>query len=225
MSDPFIGEIRMVGFSYAPDGWALCQGQLMSVQQNQALFSLLGKTFGGDAVQNFGLPDLQGRSPVGAGMGAGLTPIPWGQKGGVEGVTLTQNQMPLHNHAAQFTGATTPISGSASTTVSVAVGTNTSNAMVPPAAGATTYLSATTAKSGLTNVAFNGLYTGTAPDSTQANLGGISTSTSLSSMTATAAGTVTVGNTGASMPVPLRNPYLGIYFMIALEGIYPMRPS
>jgi microcystin-dependent protein len=224
MSDPFLGEIRMVGFNFAPNGWALCSGQVMPVSQNTALFSLLGKTFGGDGVQTFGLPDLQGRSPVGVGGGSGLTPITWGQKSGTETVTLTQNQMPAHNHPAQFTGQATPVSGSATTTVAVAVGTGTASAMVAPAAGATTYLSATTAKAGLTNVTFNGLYTGTAPDSTKANLGGVSATTALASASSTAAGSIAVGIAGASQPTPLRNPYLGVTFVIAMEGIYPPRP-
>lgn len=224
MSDPYMGEIRMVGFNYAPDGWALCQGQLVAVSQNNALFSLLGTTFGGDGRQTFGLPDLQGRSPVGVGNGAGLSPIGWGQKSGVENTTLTQSQLPAHIHPGQFAGQPSPVNGNVTTTVTVDVGTNTTPAMVPPAAGATTYLSATTAKVGLSNVTFNGLYTGTAPDSSKATLGGVTATSSPGSMAVTPAGAVTVGPAGGSMPLSVRNPCVGINFVIALQGVYPVRP-
>jgi len=103
MSDPFLGEIRIVGFNFAPRDWVMCQGQTMSIQQNAALFSLLGTTFGGDGVSNFKLPDFQGRSPVGMGSGAGLSTIVQGEKSGTESVTLTSNQMPMHTHTAQAT--------------------------------------------------------------------------------------------------------------------------
>lgn len=224
MSDPFLGEIRMVGFNYAPDGWALCHGQTMPVSQNQALFSLLSTTFGGDGRNTFGLPDLQSRSPVGTGNGAGLTPIQWGAKSGTESITLTQNQMPQHNHAAQFTGQPAQVSGSATTTVGVAMGTAATDVMVQPTAGGTTYLTAVTAKQGISNVMITGLYTGTAPTGQTASLGGVKANTSLSGLAATSAGTVAVGQTGGSQPVPTRNPYLGVCFIIATQGLYPVRP-
>ena len=104
MSEPFIGEIRMVGFNFAPTGWALCNGQLMSIAQNQALFALLGTTYGGDGVQTFALPDLRGRVPMHFGQGPGLTPRTQGEKSGSETVTLLQNQMPAHNHLLNAAG-------------------------------------------------------------------------------------------------------------------------
>jgi microcystin-dependent protein len=100
MSEPFIGEIRAVGFNFAPVGWALCNGQTMPISQNSALFALLGTTFGGDGVQTFKLPDYQGRSPVGMGNGPGLTPIMQGEISGSESVTLLSSQMPIHTHIA-----------------------------------------------------------------------------------------------------------------------------
>lgn len=224
MSDPFLGEIRMVGFNYAPDGWALCNGQTMQANQNQALFSLLSNTYGGDGRVTFGLPDLQGRSPVGTGNGAGLTPVQWGAKSGTESITLTQNQMPVHNHAAQFTGQPAQLSGTAATTVNVAVGTTSTDVIVQPTSGGTSYLTAVTAKQGISNVMINGLYTGTAPAGTPAKLGGVQASTSLSGLASTSAGSVAVGNTGGSQPVPTRNPYLGVCFIIATQGLYPVRP-
>lgn len=96
--DPFLGEIRMVGFNFAPTGWALCNGQLLSISQYTALFSLLGTAFGGDGVRTFGLPNLQSRVPIHQGQGTGLSPYVIGQTGGTENVTLIQNQMPMHNH-------------------------------------------------------------------------------------------------------------------------------
>lgn len=96
----FIGEIRMVGFNFAPQGWAKCDGQLLQINQNQALFSLLGTIYGGNGTTTFGLPDLRGRVPMHAGSGPGLTPRSIGQRGGSETVNLTVNQLPSHNHAA-----------------------------------------------------------------------------------------------------------------------------
>jgi microcystin-dependent protein len=100
MSEPFLGEIIMFGGNFAPRGWAKCQGQLLSIVQNTALFSILGTTYGGDGQVTFGLPDMQGRSPIGDGSGPGLSPAFLGEKAGVESTTLTINQMPIHNHAA-----------------------------------------------------------------------------------------------------------------------------
>jgi microcystin-dependent protein len=101
MADNFIGEIRAVGFNFAPVGWALCDGQILSIQQNTALFSLLGTQFGGNGTTNFALPNLQGSAPMDQGSGAGLTPRVMGEVGGSEGVTLLQAELPAHNHAPE----------------------------------------------------------------------------------------------------------------------------
>lgn len=220
MSDPFLGEIKMVGFNFAPRGWASCQGQQMSIAQNTALFSLLGTTFGGNGQTTFGLPDFQGRSPVGMGQGPGLSPVNQGQMAGVESTVLSSAQLPTHNHVAQFTGQSSGVNGSLSANVDVA--TTTADPMVPPAAGATTYLSATSARAGLTNITINGLFTGTPPDSSKAHLGGVQVQTG--GLSTTAAGSVAIGTAGGSLPVPLHSPYLGTNFIIALEGIFPSRP-
>ncbi|MGW2554070.1 phage tail protein [Streptomyces sp. NPDC001635] len=98
MSEPYLGEIRMVGFGYAPQGWALCNGQLLPIAQNTALFSLLGTTYGGNGQTTFALPDLQGRVPLHPGSGAGLSPRVRGESGGTETVTLTTGQIPSHTH-------------------------------------------------------------------------------------------------------------------------------
>lgn len=98
MSEPFVGEIRMFAGNFAPRGWAYCDGQLLAVSQNDALFSLLGTIYGGDGRTTFGLPDLRGRVPIHAGSGPGLSPRRLGAKAGAEKVTLTVNQLPSHSH-------------------------------------------------------------------------------------------------------------------------------
>ena len=99
MDQAFIGQIQAFGFNFAPRNWAFCDGQLIAISQNTALFSLLGTTFGGDGRNTFQLPDLRGRSIVHVGNGPGLSNISWGERGGVETVTLSVANMPSHNHA------------------------------------------------------------------------------------------------------------------------------
>ena len=103
--EPFVGEIRFVGFNFAPIGWAKCEGQLLSISQNTALFSLLGTTYGGDGQTTFALPDLRGRVPLGPGQGTGLTNRDLGETGGAEQVTLDVTQIPPHAHAAMASSA------------------------------------------------------------------------------------------------------------------------
>src|SRR4030095_4273279 len=96
MSEPFIAEVRMFSFAFPPRGWALCNGQLLPINQNQALFSILGTTYGGNGQTTFALPDLRGRTPISFGAGFSL-----GQPGGEEAHTLTIGEMPQHNHFVQ----------------------------------------------------------------------------------------------------------------------------
>ena len=98
MSSPFLGQIEIFGFPFAPKGWVQCRGQLLSIQQNTALFALLGTYYGGNGVTTFGLPDLQGRVPLGVGQDQQGTQWTVGQIGGSESVTLTSGQIPAHNH-------------------------------------------------------------------------------------------------------------------------------
>src|SRR6188472_2078458 len=108
MSDPFVAEIRIFGGNFAPTGWALCNGQLMPISQNTALFSLVGTFYGGDGKSTFALPNLQGNAPMHFGQGQGLTDRFIGEEGGEESVTLIDSEMPVHGHAlsahAQDTG-------------------------------------------------------------------------------------------------------------------------
>ena len=124
--DPFVGEIRAVGFNFAPRGWALCQGQLMAISQNTALFSILGTTYGGDGRTTFALPDLRSRIIVQPGQGPGLSNYSQGQQSGSETQTLTGNQMAAHTHT--LSGVTVNANSAAGSTAAPAgnvLGSNT----------------------------------------------------------------------------------------------------
>ena len=115
MADPFLGEIRLFGGNFAPLGWAFCSGQLMPISENDALFALVGTTYGGDGQVTFALPDLRGRLPIHQGQGPGLSTYVIGQLAGTENVTLTTSQMPQHTHIASANSGTgtagTPTNG------------------------------------------------------------------------------------------------------------------
>jgi microcystin-dependent protein len=104
MSAPYVGEIRMVGFNFAPANWALCDGQVLAISQNTELFALIGTTYGGDGQSTFQLPDLQGRVPINQGQGPGLSPFSIGQLAGSETVALFAAQLPQHGHSLQANG-------------------------------------------------------------------------------------------------------------------------
>jgi microcystin-dependent protein len=200
MAEQYLGEIRMVGFNFAPVGWALCEGQILSIQSNAALFALLGTTYGGNGTSTFGLPNFQSRVPVGVGQGAGLSNYAYGQVGGTETVTLLTNQMPSHNHPFSSTGATATVQAGSGTGT---VGTPAGNYLVNggDATGA-----------GLGEVAFN--FAPQAHAGTLANIAGVS----LSLPAATA-----LGATGGNLPHPNLQPYLAVYFIIATIGLFPAR--
>ncbi len=209
MADAYLGEIRMVAFNFAPYGWALCQGQMLSVSQNTALFSLLGTSFGGNGQTTFGLPDLQGRVPLGQGQGAGLPPYVFGQNGGIQAVTLTINNLPAHTHAATFAGT-----GGSSAPVTVTVQGSSEAGSTPTPNG--NFL-AGIAKQGNQNA---NLYITNPPANTRGNIGGVSGGTVA---IPAPAGTVTNASTGGSQPVSIEPPYLCVNFAICLQGIYPTR--
>jgi microcystin-dependent protein len=104
MSSPYVGEIRMFAGNFAPNGWMLCEGQLLPISENETLFNLIGTSYGGDGQSTFALPNLQSRVPVHVGTGGGAT-YQLGEQGGVESVTLTTNQIPIHSHVATCTDA------------------------------------------------------------------------------------------------------------------------
>ena len=183
--DPFVGEIKMVGFNFAPKGYALCNGALMSIAQNSALFALLGVTFGGDGVNTFGLPDYRGRGPVGMGKGPGLSAVTRGEVAGLENVTLTQGNLPAHTHPATSGLAATPAAFTGAGDVRSQGGGILANPVADIFA---------------------------APGSADAALAPIPVT-----------GTITIGPAGNSMPVAIRNPYLGTNFVIATQGVFPSR--
>jgi microcystin-dependent protein len=131
MADPFVAEIRIFPFNFAPKGWAWCNGQLMPLSQNTALFSLLGTTYGGDGKSNFALPDMEGNAPMHPGQGPGLSLHDLGEVGGTEFVTLLQSEIPAHSH-----GVVAAPNPALVATPSPAVGlarSKTVNAYLPPA--------------------------------------------------------------------------------------------
>ncbi|MCM2357375.1 MAG: tail fiber protein [Geobacteraceae bacterium] len=135
MSDPILGEIRMFGGYYAPQDWHLCDGSQLPISSNEALYSLIGTTYGGDGTSNFALPDLRGRLPIGQGQGTGLTPRVLAQSGGREAAPLAVSQMPAHTHAANAVSTagtqTNPQGGVCAATV---------NATTSPAAAVNQYI-------------------------------------------------------------------------------------
>jgi microcystin-dependent protein len=115
--DPFVAEIRIFPFNFAPKGWAWCDGQLLPLSQNTALFSLLGTTYGGDGKSNFALPDLQGRAPMHPGQGPGLSLHDLGETGGSETVSLLESEIPSHSHQMKAASATADLQDPASNRV------------------------------------------------------------------------------------------------------------
>ena len=107
MADPFVAEIRMFGFNFPPRGWATCDGQILPISQNTALFSLLGTTYGGNGQTTFALPNLAGRFAIGMGQGPGLTDVPLGESGGEAAHTLISSELPGHSHALMATASAT----------------------------------------------------------------------------------------------------------------------
>jgi microcystin-dependent protein len=128
MSDQYVGEIRAMGFNFAPQGWALCNGQLLPITQNTALFSLIGTFYGGNGTSNFALPNLQGMVAVGAGQGVGLSPYDVGQTGGEAAHTLSTGEMAAHDHTIGVSSAAATSTTASSAT---AVGVAASNAFGP----------------------------------------------------------------------------------------------
>ena len=210
--EPFIGQICCFGFNYAPVGWALCNGQLLSIAQNTALFSLLGTTYGGDGQTTFALPNLQGRMPMHFGTGPGLSTRVMGELSGSEQTTLLINNLPAHFHT--IGNANIPVTGTISVNAALNVSSNQATANIPAAQSSlgksidqagndTPFIYNTDAAPA---VPLRGLAVSATPN-LQANL--------------TAGNT---GNTGSSTPISNMPPFLVFNFCIALEGIFPSRP-
>lgn len=174
MADPFVAEIRIFPFNFAPQGWAWCDGQLLPLSQNTALFSLLGTTYGGNGKSNFALPDLQGRAGMHPGQGPGLSLHDLGETGGSETVSLLESEMPSHAHALMAQGAVADINVPMANSVARVIG---AQPYLPPAG---------------------------AP---------------LVSMSPEA-----LAPAGGDQPHNNLQPYLTLYFCIALQGVFPPRP-
>ncbi|AKA68907.1 phage tail protein [Clostridium scatologenes] len=197
MSDPFLGEIRAVGFNFAPMGWACCYGQQMTLAQNSALFSLFGIQFGGNGTTTFNLPDLRGRCIIGQGQGPGLSNMVMGQSAGRENTQLQVANMPLHNHTATISGTgaiTFKMSGDQ------ADSNDPTGAMFAKV------------KSG-TN--FQNAYDKT--PSTVITMSPDSATLDTSKLTAS------ISNTGSGAAFSIMQPYLVLNYIIATQGLYPTR--
>ena len=169
-SDPYVGQIMAVAFNFAPQGWAICNGQILPISQNTALFSLLGTTYGGNGTTNFALPDYRGRILIGAGAGPGLTTRNLGEQGGANTTTVTTATLPAHTH-------TIPANSEDGTT------SNPTNNVI--------------ANTAVLDKEFN-----TIPNTVMG----------------------TTGSTGTGQPIDNQQPYLGINYIIATEGIFPSHP-
>lgn len=201
-TDPFLGTLGIFGGLFTIRNYSKCLGQLMSISQNQALFALLGTTYGGDGRTTYSLPDLRGRSPVGAGTRPGGLDYIQGNMQGSELVGIEIPHMPAHSHTAIFTplGGTNPVSGS------LQVATNAANTKEPDS---DSYIAQNNS---------DGFFK---PGFSQANL---TTIQGLSvSGGGSAGGTVTVTNTGGSTPLNVLNPVLAINWLIAIDGVFPPR--
>ena len=174
-AEPMLASICITAANFCPRGYAEANGQLLSIAQNTAVFSLMGTFYGGDGRTTFALPNLQGRVPVGVGTGAGLSPVQQGEQAGQEQVNIQVSQLPPHTHSAQLRGT--------------AAAGNTDN----PAG-------AVAAKLARSNIYSNAAATD--------NMG---------------ASAVAVGSAGGGQPVDVRNPYLGLKYCVAMEGIFPSR--
>ncbi|WNW02950.1 tail fiber protein [Tenacibaculum sp. HL-MS23] len=196
--EAMLGEVKIFAGNFAPRGWAFCDGQLLSISQNQALFSLLGTTYGGDGRSTFALPDLRGRVPFGPRSGPGLSTYRWGQRGGAETRTLTVAQMPSHNHLT-----TNTTSGNQHILLSTenAVNETPQAGDVPAAAEYGNGLSATKVKS----------------------FGPPSAGNIVNGQPISGNAGLTILNNGGNQAFDNRQPYIAVNYIIALQGIFPSR--
>ncbi|MCC5943016.1 MAG: phage tail protein [Balneolaceae bacterium] len=195
MDEPFISMLMAWAANFAPKSWAYCNGQQMQISQNQALFALIGTTYGGNGSTYFNLPDLRGRAPIGAGQIQGGSQYTLGQQGGVESVTLTANEMPAHTHGAQ----------AGSISVTPVYSTNNASRETPQAGDVP-------AKVGVME---NRVFTPQLAYGNKAN--------TVEGASLAGSANVNIDPAGGSMPHTNMQPYLVINWVIALQGIFPQR--
>lgn len=181
----FIGEVKLFAGNFAPRGWAFCDGQLLAISSNTALFSILGTMYGGDGRSTFALPDLRSRTPIGVGTGPGLSTIQQGERGGQENITLTALELPSHNH------------GLSTATLDVKIGVNNENGESSTPAG---------------EVIAGGR---------DAYIDEVGSNQFLGGVTSSLTGNTT--NSGSNRSFDNRNPFLGIRYIICLNGLFPSR--
>jgi len=198
MSQPFLGQIIQGGWNFAPRGYHICDGSLLSISQNTALFSLLGTTYGGNGTTTFALPDLRGRAMIGSGQGPGLANYVLGEMTGTENATISTSNMPAHTHGATFTQA-----GSALNV--------TTDKATSKGAAAGSYLAR----------AVDGATGGTSVPEIYLPAGGSPALVALSGLNV--AGTVSVQPSGSGLPFGILNPLTVVTVIIALQGIFPSR--
>jgi microcystin-dependent protein len=196
MADPFLGQIIQGGWNFAPVGWSMCNGALLPISQNTALFSLLGTYFGGNGTTTFALPDLRGRSMIGQGQGPGLSPYVIGEMAGTESTTLTPQSLPPHTHTATFTS-----------TSSLDASTTKATSQIPQTGGPLGR--GVDGDNDPNALPFIYCPAGTA---TSVALGGLNV-----------AGTITIQPTGGAQPFPILSPFNTVTMVIALVGIFPSR--
>lgn len=206
MDNPFIGMIAVFGFDYAPQDWQHAAGQLMPIQQYQALFALLGVRYGGSPQINFNLPDLQGRTMIGQGTSQQRETYQIAQFGGSTTTTLTESQMPAHTHTATFTP------GGAGSAVSVEASQTPGKVIVPTEGDYISTCSSSSGPSAIKN------FVSPADKGTTVALGGVTGGGG-------AGGTVTLGATGGGKAFNNMPPFLVLNPCIAINGIFPMRPN
>lgn len=210
--EPFVGEISYVAFNFAPQGWYQCDGQILPINQYQALFSLLGTNYGGDGTTTFALPDMRGKVPVHQGQHPGGSMFTLGQTSGAENVTLTLNNMPAHNHPATATSASTSALAPGGTATSTLKAVN-SDADIKTAAG-----------NSLANAkGLNSAYSASAPNVSMSSASIETTLDGLNIVTTTSTN-VDVGVAGGSQPFSVMQPYTVVNCIIAWNGVYPSRP-
>ena len=202
----FIGTIKLFAFNYAPKGWALCNGQLLPVAQNQELFSVIGTTYGGDGRNTFALPDLRGRAPVHYGRTASSS-YSMGQIGGAENVVLSLSQMPLHNHT--LAPGNLPVTGTIDVNASLQVSNQLASNTTPEPGNVLSKGNEAAGTGGDVQI-----YSNNTPNTA---IGGLSVTATPNNLSVNTAGGVT-SNAGGNTPVPTMTPFLVMNYCICIEG-------